>query len=457
MKSFIYYTLLLSLFSALFSSCKNSITDMGQNIQPEGDQIKVVTDTFHLSTENVFVEKMYNRPDSLLLGTFKDSRYGTTYADILARFEAAFDSVGFRYPEGAIPDSSFLLLSYRTWFGADNSVMSVKAYEMNKGRYLDYYTYYPTNIDVADYCDQRVLLGDAVFSAGDSTQAIQIRLTDDFTKRLFENTRDFTDEEDFFSKFNGLYITSPLGDATMMYLRSVSMLLYYHYNTTIAGKDTTFVNTTSYIVDGAVVNRFLHPDTARVKDYLNQNDSINYVASPANIYTQVNVPLRRMVQQLKDSVGDKRLIINGANVKVEVKDTENKIEGSDITVPLPNNMLLMKKDEVDEFFKDENLPTDSVVYAGYTSSDSCYNFNIAAYITREIRKVSDETGEMQIDLLPEQLELMMLPVRVVASSSSSGSTSISSVSQQILINGVTVRSGKDKNRPMKIDLVYSGF
>ena len=88
---FAYYSLLLVIASCLLASCDSNITNMGQSIRPEGDQIKVATDTFRLSTANVFVEKMYNRPDSLLLGTFKDDRYGTTYADILARFEAAFD------------------------------------------------------------------------------------------------------------------------------------------------------------------------------------------------------------------------------------------------------------------------------------------------------------------------------------------------------------------------------
>ncbi len=455
MRLFAFFALPALLLSLM--SCNSDVTDMGQSIRPEGDQITVLTDTFHLSTRSVFVEKMYNRPDSLLLGTFIDNRYGSTFADILARMEAAFDSVGFRYPDGAVADSSFLLMTYLSWFGADNSAMSVKVYEMNKGNYLDYYTYYPTNIDVSDYCDQTVLLGDAVIYAGDSAQYIRVKLTDDFTQRLFENSRDFSDEEDFFERFNGLYITTTLGDATMIYLNAVGMTLYYHYSAQVEGSDTTFVNTTNYVVDGAVVNRFMHPDTTLVGDYLAQHDSINYIASPANIYTQVNVPLRRMVQQMKDSVGDKRLIVNGANIRVEVKDTANVVEGSSISVPIPSYMLLMKKDEVDVFFQDNGLPTDSVVYTSYSSTDSSYTFNIAAYMTREIQKVSDSDGNLQIDQMPEQLELLMLPVRVVLSSTTSTTTTLSSVSQQELINGVTIRSGSDKNRPMKIDLVYSGF
>lgn len=458
MKSFAYYALLLSFFSVAVCSCKNDITDMGSNIQPEGDQIKVVTDTFHLTTENLFVDRIYNRPDSLLLGTFVDGKYGTTYADILARFEASFDSVGFRYPKDAEADSTFLILSYRSWFGSENSVMSVKAYEMNK-QTLDYYTYYPTNLDVEEYLDMKELLGDAVFSASDSTQSIRIRLKDDFTRRLFEASREFKDEDDFFNRFKGLYITSSLGDATMMYLRNVSMLLYYHYDTTIGERDTTFVNTTTYIVDGSVVNRFQHPDTARIRQHLEAHDSINYVASPANIYAQVNVPLRRIVEQMQDSIGlDKRLIVNGAIVRVEAKDVDNKTEQSNISVPVPGNMLLMKKDEMDRFFSDNSLPTDSVVYAGYTSADSCYNFNIARYITREIDKAQkDEEGHILIPDDLEQLELVLVPVRITTTTSSSNTTTISSVSQQVLINGVTIRSGNDPKRPMKIDLVYSGF
>jgi len=437
---------------------------MGVSIQPEGDKITIKADTFHLATENLFINKIYNRPDSLLLGTFVDKKYGTIHADILARVEAPFDSTGFRFPTNEVElkaDSAFLVLSYRSWFGAANSTMSVKAYEMNKNKSLDYYTYYPTDINPDDYLDYANLLGDTIFTANDSSSNIRIRLSDEFTNRLFENSRDFADADDFFAKFNGLYITSGIGDATMMYLRSVNMVMHYQYKTKIADRDTIFTNSTNYVVNNVVVNRFLHPDADMIKEKLEQNDSINYVSSPANIYTQVNVPLRKIIEHMQNSIGeDKSLAVNSATIRVEAKDTDNKATASDsdITLPLPVNMLLMKKEDMDSFFTQERLPIDSIVYASYNSTDSCYTFNIASYIEREIRRApKDENGKILISSELEEMEMVLVPVRITASTDYSGNTTISSVKQQVLMSGVAIRSGKDPNRPMKINLLYSGF
>ncbi len=433
---------------------------MGTRIQPDGDKIVAKADTFHLSSQNIFVERIFNRPDSLVLGTFIDNKYGTTYADILARFEAPFDTTGFRYPENAQADSAFLILSYRSWFGAERSSMSVKAYEMNKGKYLDYYTYYQSDLDINEYIDlsSPILLGDTIFAANDSSN-VRIRLTKDFTDKLFENSKDFNSEDDFFKKFNGMYITSPLGDATMIYLRGINILLYYHYNTTIAGKDTVFINTTNYVVNNTVVNRFQHPDTTQIKQYLQLHDSINYISSPANIYTQVNIPIKKIIEQMQDSIGvNRKLVVNSALIRVEAKDTDNKTSVSNISIPVPANMLLMKKEEMNNFFTQERLTSDSIVYSSYSSTDSCYTFNIARYITSEIKKASkDENGKILIPDDKQELEMVLVPVRATISTDYYGNSTISSIKQQVLLNGVTIRSGKDPNRPMKINVLYSGF
>ncbi|HOH55697.1 MAG TPA: hypothetical protein PK903_06245, partial [Paludibacteraceae bacterium] len=69
-------------------------------------------------------------------------------------------------------------------------------------------------------------------------------------------------------------------------------------------------------------------------------------------------------------------------------------------------------------------------------------------ISNEIRKA--ETNGTQ---LPETMNLMLVPVTV--SYNSSGS--YTSVKHQILLSGVTIKSGKNSSSPMKINLVYSGF
>ena len=452
------YFILFAILSLLFFSCNNDITDMGSGIQPEGDRIIVRADTIHLSTANLFIDRIMHRPDldSLLLGTFVDNKFGTTHADILARFEPPFGETGFRFPDNAQPDSAFLILSYRTWFGSPTSVMSVRAYEMNRGRILCFYEPYFTNTDPFEFVDinNQVILGDTILSAGDPTNIIRIRLTEEFTRRLFENSRDFTTETNFFERFNGMYLTTPLAGGTMLHLRSISMTMHWHYENTAL--DTIFSNTTDYVVNKVVINRFLHPEQDRVRTFLEANDSINFVASPANIFTQVNVPLRRIVEEMNNSVGDRRLAVNSAVVRVEAQDISNETSSSVLSVPVPSTMLLMPKAEMNSFFMQSRLPADSIVFAQFNMADSTYHFNIASYIDREIRRVRVDEGNGRYTIntgaLAETMEMVLVPVRITASQQQ-----ITSVNQQVLMSGVAIRSGNHPTRPMRINLVYSGF
>jgi len=173
MKSF-HYFILSAIISLIVFSCKSEFTDMGSSIQPESDKVTIKTDTIHLATANLFIDSIHHRPDldSLLLGTFFDNTYGATHADILARFEAPFTEFGssFRFPEGANPDSAFLILSYRTWFGSQNSVMSIKAYEKNRGEFLGFYDPYYTNTNPNSFVDfnkPNVLIGDTILATSD--------------------------------------------------------------------------------------------------------------------------------------------------------------------------------------------------------------------------------------------------------------------------------------------------
>lgn len=461
----VYHFVLLAIFSISILSCSNEFTDMGSGIQPAADRIRIKTDTFHLSTSNMFVDRIMHRADldSLLLGTFVDRKFGTTQADILARFEAPFSGQGFRFPENAQPDSVFLQLSYRSWFGSQQSPLSVRAIEMNKGRILDFYEPYFTNTNSFDFVDRNnmVVLGDTILAASDPTNIIRIRLSNDFKNRLFENSRDFTTEQDFFERFNGMWITSPLGDAVMLHLRTISMSLYWSYETTVSGRDTTFVNTTGYVVNKVVINRFQHPEQDKVRTYLEANDSINFIASPANIFTRVNIPMRRIVEQMIKNVGsDRRLTVNSAIVRVEARGLRNAQSANELSVLVPSNMLLMPVADMNSFFLQDRLPNDSIPFTSINLVDSTYNFNIAAYIDREIRRVRIDHGNGQYTIntndIVETMEMVLVPIRISLTQGMQG-VQVTGVSQQILMSGVAIRSGNDPRRPMRIDMVYSGF
>lgn len=472
----VYSFILLSVISLLAFSCKNdNITNVGVGIQPKEDAIIVGVDTFHLSSESFFVDKIYARPDSFLLGSFYDSKYGTTHADILAQFRFPFSEDGFRFPANAVVDSLILSLGYDSWFGAENSTMAVSIYRMNKDNIFEYSGFYPSDLDPNDYVDftqPNVLLGERIFTAKDATGTkdstrIVIHLSEAFKDDLgaiLKDTENVKNQDDFQKKFNGMFITSEFGDATMMHIRNrgINAFLYYHYETTVEGRDTIFNNFVTLPANNEVtqVNRFQHPDTAQIKANLLLRDSITYISSPANIYTRINLPVRKIVKNMLDSIDNKKLMINNATIRVDVTE----IPEDDLDTPVPTNVLLLQESDVNRFFSKNNLENDSVIHSDYYKTDTTafYQFSVAKLISNEIKKVeysSTESGltTVDVDNIPESINLVLVPVRINATYSSSGVRTITGIKQQILMGGATLRSGKNEYSPLRISTVYSGF
>lgn len=479
MKSVHSFILLLLVTMFVFSSCKSEIEDMGVSIQPDGDKITVKTFVSPLITENYFIDSILSRPDSFLLGTYKDKKYGTTHADILAQFRFPFKesdgtaSDDFRFPDNAVVDSLILGLSYRSFTGKENSTMAATIYRMNQGEAFNYSDFYPSNIDPNEYVDFNqtgVKLGERVFTAKDATGTkdstrINIMLSEQIRNEMFDILKDkaITNQDKFQQRFNGMYITSAFGDATMMNIRNrgINAYLYYHYDTKIEGRDTTFVNAITIPANNEVtqVNRFQHPDAAQIKAYLDANDSINYISSPANIYTRVKIPLRNIVKNLQDSVSGKQLIVNSAIIRVNAKDVKGSLnikeQESDPDMPIPTHMLLIPEENMFDFFKRNNsVPADDIIHSDYYSNDTThvYAFNIARLVTNEITKASQDTEN-----LPEQLNMLLVPVGITVTYDTNGNRTITGIKQQTQLTGVTIRSGSNPTKPMTLDVVCSGF
>jgi len=449
----------LFLFILTFFSCTDGLTDMGVSIQPSQDMVSVSADTFHLKTENVFVDYIYTRQDSFLLGNFYDSKYGSTRADILAQVNCP---VGFTFPDGSVPDSAAIALRYLTWFGDEYSPMEIKIFQMNKATF-SYSEHYPSNINPDDYTDQSILLGKRIITPSDTsgsrsdTTLVRFKLSDNFVQWFFPENRTYNSQKDFLQKFKGMYITTTFGSASILYVSQIDLYYYYHYTyvrKASDGSDSTVTvnNVITFPANAEVrqVNRIQHPDRNEV---VQSREEVNYVASPANINTRITLPVNKIAQKMKTSVNNKYLSVNSALLNVEVTEQDE----ATIAVPLVQYMMLIKESALDRFFKNNELPSDTcalVAQYSYTkntdtdSYDYYYTFNLSGLISNEIRKA--ETNGTQ---LPETMNLMLVPVTV--SYNSSGS--YTSVKHQILLSGVTIKSGKNSSSPMKINLVYSGF
>lgn len=449
--------ILLFLISFLTFSCTDNITDIGSKIQPSSDSITVGTDIFNVSTENVFVESMYSRADSFLLGTFYNEKYGTTQADILAQLNCP---IGYVYPPNSIPDSALVILYYKTWFGDSYSPLDVNIYQMNK-KTFDYSGLYPTNLNPEDYTDRSIKLGQQIFTAKNASNplansnSVIFKLSNNFVQDFFKiNSDTYSSESKFTDFFKGLFITANYGASTILNIRQIDLEYYFHYSIKKPGEDTISIvkNILTFPANKEVrqVNRFLHPDLESVKQKLEQDSTLNYISSPANIQTRVIIPLNKMKQRMEVGINNKKLVINSALLRVEATE----VDEATLAIPIVSSMLLIKESAIVDFFTKNKLPSDTcAILSSYTSSlipysttlyEDYYTFNLATLIANELK--SNPAA-------PENLKMILVPVRVTSNSSGV----VTAVKQQFLMSAVTVRSGKNTISPMRIKVVYSGF
>lgn len=454
---------LLGVFTLFFVACDDSNTDIGSSVMPSGDQISVGADTFRIQTENFIAPYMISNQDSFLLGTYYDETFGTTHADVLAQVK---HPENFKYRSGTVADSAVLVLYYKKFAGDKHSPMHISVYEMNK-KTFSFFDALKSNINPDEYCDKTLFLGSKTTTAVDANKvndstSVVIKLDDAFCQRFFNGgntTQIFSSDVAFRNFFKGLYITTDFGSASMLYITQIDIELHHHYTYKADGvvnKDSTYkVNNVIYFRANDEVrqaNRFLHPDINTVKNKLdNTSKDINFVSSPANLYTKVKLPLKSVYQKISQK--NKRLTINSAQIRVDIAEFDTE----DLSLPLVNKMMLIKESKVDSFFINKELPNQKYSVLGtYAYSRNADTFETEYYYTFDIDDLlADEFKNATNNplLIPDSENYLLIPVRVTTDASSN----ITDVAPQFLLSGVKICSGTHAKKPMKASVVYSNF
>jgi len=455
--------LVIILATLIFSACKTD-DSIGLSIQPPQDAIKVVVDTFLLSSVDFIYDSISAQCSdslSMLLGEFFSAKYGSTKAELIVQIAPPLN---FDFPDETLyapqPDSVVMVLAYRRWFGSAVEPLEIAIYELDKAT-PERYAFYPINFDIADFTNvnDNLLLGSKITtlipqdSAGNiqdtgALRFIRYKFKDgwaqiffDIAKKKYEKMEDFTDE------FKGFYITTTYGQSTMLYLIGIEMRLYYHYT---YQKNDEEITVNSYITFPAnkevrQLNKISHINT---QNLINQRDSVNYIKTAGGIYPKVTIPLGSLRKQINDSIGSKLLSINSAIVSVEATE----IDKSRIPMPPPPIMLLLPVEDAKEFFEKNSLAAynnNRAVLAGYSTTKNEYTFDIAYTLTRLI---DWQNIQGKKEDYTEIKEFILVPVDVYGSG-----INISDIKPQKYVGAVTVRSAKNNYSPMRLELVYSGF
>lgn len=472
------YLFSLLTFFATMVSCSGDTGLAGESLLSEQDRIIVGCDTFSMHSSLCEARQIYSTPDSFLLGEC-DSRFGTIHADILAQFTCP---IGFEYPANAEVDSVCLFFYYTSWFGDANTPMSLSIYEIDK-QSLAYTEPYAHDVNIEDFCtveaSNMVLARERILVAGHPTDSVynsytntylpyvRMRLMDEFAQRFFAK-QDFTSLAGFTNDFKGLYIQSNFGSATLLHVSDINLGVYYHFSYEKQGRDTVVSDIKGFYANREVrqVNRYIYLN----EDYealRADSNSVNYIVSPANLYTRVSLPIAEISRNIIGSIGEKRPYINKAEITLEVLNNNGDAKKTrDDWAQPAKHMLLIKESAVDRFFSKHELPSDTCailasltsVTDGNDSTRTYYSYNLASLLTETIRQIEKDST------IEEDMNMLLIPVSVETGTTSStygsyntSSSSIMGVKHEQTVTATVIRSAQDAEHPLSMEVVYSGF
>lgn len=478
--------IICAVLAILLASCKGDVINAGSSNLESADSIIVLTDTFYLSSGLTESPGVISSPDSFMVGEL-ETRYGTLRAGVLTQLSCP---VGFVYPQTAEIDSMTMYIYYRTWVGDGLSALALDVFEAD-GEVLEYSpdpeNPYLTSRDVNDFCsataksilqEQRIVIPavptDSVYNSAISSYIYRVgfKLTDDFVSR-FTSVRSFEDQDTFNEFFKGLYIVSDFGSASILNILDINVGVYYHFSFDEVKEGGEIVRDTVSDVKAFYANsevrqlnlfEYLNDDGKRSdwKDRLSMEGDTSYVIAPAGIYTSLALPIRAMRDTIFDKIGDRRPYVNLARVRLNVIQPSGAQKS---WLSPAQSLLLMRKTQdmenhadLESFFAKRTLPSDTLAILASLQSevDSLgdtqyfYSFDLSGLLTYQLREESLEK---------DTLHMVVVPVSVATTTSSSGISGVTGVrqAQTPSLTMVKAVAESEDQKQMMLNVVYSGF
>ena len=477
----------MCLTGILMSSCEDDST-VGSSIQPEEDLLTVYHHHINANTQSVITDSVISKADYLIFGRYSDDLFGEIEAEymtqldartggiilpdttivsyssattgilntILQEFDEQFGKITkVSNPRNFTIDSTLYLMQYSSGFWGDSAALqSVRVYELNKA--MESPKYY-TNVKIADYCDQSILLGETNYQTKNARE-IRVPLSNELGKRIssYYTENKGNSQNDFNQFFKGVYVKHAFNEGTMLKVDVSGLLIYYHYDadihTSIKGKDTIISSekirelygtnplVTSYFLSGNKTvkraNSIHHEDWDNMVQKIKMKDSVQtYMYTPVGVYTEVEVPFETIMDSVKHYAKDTtKVLFNSIRLVLHRKDVNNKYLYN-------GQLILIEKDSVESFFSNNKTPDGlSSFTCNIDSKTNYYAFNI----TRPTQNKLSQAGKTYAK--------KMVLVPVVRSSDGSNY----SYKQQLWMTGTAIHgtAAPDTLRPC-VDVIYT--
>ncbi len=448
--------------TTLLISCNDTLDKLGFTVQPGNDKVTVGTDTVYLSSSTIQVDSVFSKTKYPILGEYIDPVFGSIRSDYIGEF---YFPETMEFKKDAKIDSVRLSVEYTSMIGDSLAPMQLAVYKVTevlpKGKKY-------TNFNPEIFADMSKPLGVKTFTGKNNsyrtevyysgTTSQEIKIYEINTPLPIEIGQSFLDEyhkeghgalidtETFREFFPGVYVTTNFGNSSILNVNLTSLKVYYNYLDEKGSSQQT--DTTR----STVWNIYITPEVTQMNRISNKNDNLiqvndsgTFIKSPAGVNTEVMFPIADISNKLSNSA------LNQA--KLVVYTVPNVMEDERIKLSPPDNLLLINRDSVKQFFENGKLHDNLTSFvATYDSSTQSYNFgNISAlinYYNSEHKKDQSKPLNQTYQLIPVDL----------AYASSSGiysqGTVVTEIYNQMKPTATMINNKKDK---LRLDIIYTSF
>ena len=394
-------SLFISALSAIaFTACEDTLTDIGSSILPDTDHILVKSDAFEITSSTFLPERIYVRTPNPLLGQINDAQYGTVRSDYAAQMRIKpglnldvieNDSLWFDSSKekvfGDKLDSMVLSISYRSFIGDSVIPMAVTVYELQQQLPSNTDAFY-SDFDIAAYAEPLSALGskgytginynlsDSIREDEDYIPYVDIELNQSLVDRFYDaftnKPETFKTQESFQEFFKGVYLKNTFGNGTILKVDATSIGIFYktqHVGTDKDGKDSLYVKNRMKVIsvtpDVIQLNSAKTPIQPGGNPELLNNDSTTYITTPGGYFTQIKLPVGKIIETVESNPNAIEASINNVSLNMLANAPSNIFYQAP-----PTNVLLVQKDSMDVFFEENRLPDYKTSYLATLPADS---------------------------------------------------------------------------------------
>lgn len=472
--------------AATLYSCDDTTTGVGEFVA-DADEITASAQTFEATTKTLKYtdlnpDGVFSRTSSAYLGKFTDPDFGTYTTDFITQINC---TEGFEFPETTQEIvATTLELSYASFFGDSLAPMRVRVDILNQpiddtGEDLSlYYTSYdPTKFYDAngnalaeqDYAVRDNSWTDAAIDSIKNTNGYYPPLIIDLDKKknfdigqnesgtfsqyllkkYKEDKENFKDAYSFIHNvLPGFYVHTTGGEGSILYIGDIWLRMKVKY--LVERPSTGAVDSTVYTsIPFAATNEvFMSTRLSNSEETLNSlagETEHTYLKTPAGLCTEVKLPLQEMYDALgKDTLNSVSMAFT------KYKNVSDNSEKSPYKMGTPQNLLLIRKNEVKDFFEQrKNYDSKTTFLGTYSSTTNSYSFS---QVNRLISQIFSDmrTKEEPAQGWDEYNTMVLIPVKT--ETDSQGNTI--GLSHDLEVNSAKLMGGEDGEK-IKMEVIYT--